>query len=165
MRRFCSALGLLVAAIFCGCATQPRIDAGVARIALDEYVINFWIKRDTSALARALAPNMIYHYNGKVIPGDPASHLKALQNFGGAFPDLTANVDLFTVSGDIGAAVTTWSGTHRGPLCQSPASGKKAEWSVIYVFRLSGGRIVELWEAWDEGGTYRPLGVDPAKCE
>ncbi len=165
MRRLLRALGIILTATACSRAPQPASDTAAARAALDEYVLNFWIKRDTTALGRALAPDMIYHYNGKVIAGDPASHLRALRNFGGGFPDLTATVDVFTVSGSIGAAVTSWSGTHTGVLCQTPPSGKKANWVVNYVFRVSGGRIVELWEAWDEGGTYRSLGVDPAKCE
>lgn len=165
MRTLSCALGILVTATTCGCARQPASDPEAARAALDEYVLNFWVRRDTTALGRALAPNMVYHYNGKVIAGDPPSHLRALRNFGEGFPDLAATVDVFTVSGSIGAAVTSWSGTHTGVLCQTPGSGKKANWVVNYVFRVQAGRIVELWEAWDEGGTYRPLGVDPAKCE
>jgi predicted ester cyclase len=165
MRRLCGLLNFLIVVTGCGCARQPTNDPGLARAALDEYVVNFWIKRDTSALGRALAPTMVYHYNGRIIAGDPAAHLRALQSFGGAFPDLRATVDVLTVSGDVGAAVTSWSGTHTGVLCQTPGSGKKVSWVVNYVFRISGGRIVELWEAWDEGGTYRSLGVDPAKCE
>lgn len=165
MRRVCGLLCFLVVAAGCGCAWKQTSDPGLARAALDEYVINFWIKRDASALGRALAPTMIYHYNGRIIAGDSAAHLKARQSFGGAFPDLTATVDVFMVSGDVGAAVTSWSGTHTGVLCQTPGSGKKVSWVVNYVFRISGGRIVELWEAWDEGGTFHQLGADPAKCE
>jgi len=165
MRRLFGMLSLLILVTGFGCARQPINDPGLASAALEEYVVNFWIKRDTSALGRALAPTMVYHYNGRIIAGDPAAHLKALRSFGGAFPDLTATVDVFTVSGDVGAAVTSWSGTHTGVLCQTPGSGKKVSWVVNYVFRISGGRIVELWEAWDEGGTYRPLGADPAKCD
>ena len=165
MRRLCGILSLLIVVTGCGRARQPTSDPGLARAALDEYVINFWVKRDTSALGRALAPTMVYHYNGRIIAGDPAAHLKALRSFGGAFPDLTATVDVFTVSGDVGAAVTSWSGTHTGVLCQTRGSGKKVSWVVNYVFRISGGRIVELWEAWDEGGIFHQLGVDPDKCE
>ena len=165
MRGLFHTLGTLFAATACSCGRQPTGDPGAARAALDEYVVNFWVKRDTSALGRALAPNMVYHYNGKIIAGDPASHLRALRNFGGGFPDLAATVDVFTISGDTGAAVTSWSGTHTGVLCQTPGSGRNVSWVVNYVFRVSGGRIVELWEAWDEGGTYGPLGVDAAKCE
>lgn len=135
-----------------------------ARTAVERYVIDFWVKRDTSALAQALAPSMVYHYNGKIIPGEPTAHFAALRSFGSAFPDLAATSDVFTVSGDTAAAVTTWTGTHTGEMCRQPESGKKVSGVVNYVIRFEQGRIVELWEAWDEGGTYRKLGIDFSKC-
>ncbi len=157
-------LAVLLLATACGSQPEPVVDSGVARAALEAYLLS-WNARDTSALSRALAPSMVYHYLGKDIPGDLAAHLKYLKQFGSGFPDLQATVDVFTASGDLGAAVTTWTGTNTGVLCKAPASGKKATWVVNYVFRISGGKIVELWEAWDEGGLYAQLGVDASKCE
>jgi predicted ester cyclase len=152
-----------------GChPTQTRDQAvsaeAEARHALDLYVLDFWVKRDTTALQRALSPDMTYHYNGRVIAGRPANHLAALASFGGAFPDLKATVDVFVYADSLGGAVTTWTGTHTGVLCQTPGAGQKVSWVVNYLFRMSEGRIVELWEAWDEGGIYRTLGIDHGKC-
>ena len=142
-------------------ATQT---SSAARRALDEYVINFWVKRDTLALGRALSPTMIYHYNGVAGTGTPDVHQKALQSFGGAFPDLVATVDTFVYDGDMGAAATTWTGSFSGSLCGVTGTGNKVSWVVNYVFRVADGKIVEMWEAWDEGGTYSKLGLDVSRC-
>jgi predicted ester cyclase len=148
------------------CATEQRDEsARAARTAFEEYINNvFWIQRDTTALARGLSPDMLYHYNGIDRPGDPAAHCRSLRVFGRAFPDLRASIDQFTDSGDLAAAWTTWSGRFEGPLCATPGTGRQVTWVVSYMFRIRNGRIVELWEAWDEGGTYRALGIDAAKC-
>ena len=162
-----SAVGCLavLALVGCGASRHRPTNAAPARAAFDAYVVEFWIKRDSTALDRALVPDLVYHYNGQVVPSVPASHHRALRWFGAIFPDLSATVDAYTFSGDLGAAVTTWSGTQAQPMCKTtPSSGKKVQWAVNYMFRVKDGRIVELWETWDEGGFYRKLGVDPAKC-
>lgn len=138
--------------------------AAAARAALEEYVVNFWVRRDTTALARALSPTMIYHYNGRDLPGEPAAHYRALHSFGDAYTGLTGGVDVFTFAGDVGAAATRWSGTHVGPTCGQAGSGKTISWTVNYLFRIANGRIVELWETWDEGNFLRELGIDVTKC-
>ena len=164
MRKLVVAVYVLVVAAGCHSGRNRSTAAVAARAALDQYVIDFWVKGDTAALGRALSPTMIYHYNGKVIPGDPPAHFRALRSFGPAFSDLTGTVDVFTVSGNLGAAVTTWTGSHTGTLCQTRGSGKKVTWAVNYLFRMADGRIVELWETWDPYGMYRQLGLDITKC-
>jgi predicted ester cyclase len=101
--------------------------------------------------------------------GAPADHLKYLSEFRRAFPDLVGTVDQFTFADGIGAAVTTWSGTHSGELAGIAATGnkpilptgRKLSWLVNYVFRIEGGKIIELWEAWDEANTYLKLTTSP----
>ena len=148
----------------CGVSRHRPANAAAARAALDAYVVEFWTKRDSAALGRAFSPALTYRYNGRVAPGGLAVHHASLREWGAIFPDLSATVDAYTFSGDLGAAVTRWSGTHTQPMCKTPGSGKKVQWAVTYAFRVKDGRIVELWEAWDEGGFHRELGVDPAKC-
>ena len=139
-------------------------DAWHAESAFDAY-LEFWNKHDATALARAFSPNLIYHYNGAVVGGTPQDHLAAYKEFGGGFPDLVGRIDRFAFTDGIGAASTTWIGTHRGQLSGIPATGgkpvpptgRKVTMSTNYLFRVEAGRIVELWETWDEGGVYQQL--------
>lgn len=129
-----SRLHYAVVFIVTGCAgstASVRRTAGdEARSALTAYVRGFWVDRDPAALGRALSPTMRYHYLGKLIPGDAASHRNYLRDFGAAFPDLSATIDTFVTDGRIGAAVTSWSGTQTGALCGVPATGRRMSWTV-----------------------------------
>jgi len=135
-----------------------------ARAAFEAY-LEFWNKHDANALARAFSPDLIYHYNGTIIPAAPQDHLAALKEFGDALPDLVGRIDHFAFTDGIGAASTTWIGTHQGTLSGIPATGgqpvpptgRKVTIATNYLFRVESGRIVELWETWNEGGIYQQL--------
>ena len=134
--------------------SKPSTAEGNARKAIEAYVVDFWINRDTTALSKALTKDMVYHYLGKINPGDPSFHKNALREFGSAFPDMKVKIDLLIVNGDMGAAFTSWEGTQNGTLYGIPPSGRKVSWTVSYFFRMRGNLIAELWEDWNEGGTY-----------
>jgi hypothetical protein len=74
----CGCLALVAAA--CTSTDRATDQTLAARTAVERYVIDVWVKRDTSALNKALAPSMVYHYNGKTIPGAPAAHFAALRS-------------------------------------------------------------------------------------
>lgn len=50
-------------------------------------------------------------------------------------------------------------GTHRGEFDGIPATGKRASFEVIALYRISGGRIAEMWEQIDMEGLRRQLGA------
>ena len=66
---------------------------------------------------------------------------------------------------EFGAASTTWTGTHKGELAgiavtgnkTIPPTGRKVTIAMNYLFRVETGKIVELWETWDEGTLYLKL--------
>lgn len=135
-----------------------------ARAAFDQYVQDFWSEGDPAAIERAVSPTMTYHYNGMTAEVDHERHRGALREFRAQFPDLQAVTDAYTENGGYGAAATTWTGSYSGTICGKQAA-EPFTWSVNYVFRMEGDRIVELWETWDEGGLLGKLGIGPGACE
>ena len=122
-------------------------------------------KHDEAAFARAVSPTMVSHYNGTIIPAAPQDHLAVLRECGGARPAPLGRIDHFVAADGIGAAVTSWTGALQGDLAGNAATGgrpvaptgRKLSWGGNYVFRIEAGKIVELWETWDEGGTDQKL--------
>ena len=51
------------------------------------------------------------------------------------------------------------SGTHRGPLCGIPPTGKRIGVHVTSIMRFADGRITESWTFADEFGLLLQLGV------
>jgi predicted ester cyclase len=51
------------------------------------------------------------------------------------------------------------SGTQHGELMGVPATGKKATWGQIIIFRFANGQIVESWSNEDLLGLMQQLGV------
>jgi predicted ester cyclase len=51
----------------------------------------------------------------------------------------------------------TATGTQRGRLGDLPASGRKATWTGINIFRIECGRIAEVWSEVDAAGRTKQL--------
>ena len=66
-----------------------------------------------------------------------------------AFPDLSCMCD--SISHDEDAVVAEWTcrGTQKDTFLGQPAAGRMAELHGRSVFRLSGGKIVEIWTGWN----------------
>src|SRR5262245_53772453 len=77
------------------------------------------------------------------------------------FPDERSTVVDQLAEGD--KVVTRWEGrgTHLGEFGDVAATGRAIEIKGITIERVAGGKIVEVWVAWDELGLMRQLGVLP----
>jgi predicted ester cyclase len=53
----------------------------------------------------------------------------------------------------------TMTGTHTGDFWGIPATGKRVEFTGIYIVRIAGGRIVEHWGEEDGVSLLQQLGV------
>lgn len=57
------------------------------------------------------------------------------------------------------------SGTHTGELKGISPTGKKVSVEGLWMFKISGGKIVESWNHWDTLGLMQQLGAVPAMSE
>lgn len=76
-----------------------------------------------------------------------------------AFPDHHETVDDMVTEGDKVVARVTWTGTHQGEFQGIAPTGKQVTFTAITIYRVSGGKIVEIWEEADVLGMVQQLGV------
>jgi len=81
-------------------------------------------------------------------------------------PDFRYHVDLLIAEGDIVAAKTHFTATHRGVFHHGrwgpwPPTGKSIDMKEMIFFHLTGGKIVEMWDSWDDKTFAHQLGGDP----
>jgi steroid delta-isomerase-like uncharacterized protein len=76
-----------------------------------------------------------------------------------AFPDLHVTVEDMIAEDDKVVIYKTATGTHCEEYQGIPATGKKIEFTNIYIFRIKDKKIAEYWGLYDEYGVKRQLGV------
>jgi steroid delta-isomerase-like uncharacterized protein len=74
-------------------------------------------------------------------------------------PDWHTAIDDLIAEGDKVVARITMSGTHTGDFWGIPATGKRVEFTGIYIVRIADGRIVEHWGEEDGVSLLQQLGV------
>jgi predicted ester cyclase len=77
-----------------------------------------------------------------------------------ACPDLHATVDdLLAAEADTVVARLTYRGTDTGGFLRGyPATGRPFEFGAIYIWRLRGGKLAELWQEADRVRLMQQLG-------
>ncbi len=76
-----------------------------------------------------------------------------------AFPDMRWTIDELIGEGDYVVARTTWRGTQKGAWRSIPPSNKQVMMPIMLIFRLSNGRISELWAEYDQLSLMVQLGA------
>lgn len=95
----------------------------------------------------------------QALPG-PAGQAKIAGDFRAAFPDLRMRIDLLIGEGDLVAARWTTEGTNTGPWGGRKPTGLRAQFSGVNLFRIEGGKVVELWNHRDDLGLMQQIGAE-----
>lgn len=74
-------------------------------------------------------------------------------------PDWHTSIDDLIAEDDKVAARITMTGTHTGDFWGIPATGKKVEFTGIYIVRIRDGKIVEHWGEEDGVSLMQQLGM------
>src|SRR5919109_2528416 len=74
-------------------------------------------------------------------------------------PDWHTAIDDLIAEGDKVVARIIMTGTHTGDFWGIPATGKRVEFTGIYIVRISDGKIVEHWGEEDGVSLLQQLGV------
>jgi len=132
--------------------TAGRNEA-VVRALFDEA----WSAGNYERLPELVSPELRFNFRGR---SRPMSH-KDFQGMVGmwrsVFPDLRFAVEDIVGTGDRVAARFVFSGTQRGELFGIAPTGRSVNVSMMAFFRLADGKVVEMWEDYDEHGMRQQL--------
>jgi steroid delta-isomerase-like uncharacterized protein len=114
---------------------------------------------DVPALERIVAPDVVDHNLPAGGRQGIRGLLEAVTMFRTGFPDLEIGIEREVSEGDSVAVYGTVAGTHRGPMFGAPATGRRAVFPFMDLFRIVNGRIVETWHVEDVTGMLAQLGL------
>jgi steroid delta-isomerase-like uncharacterized protein len=122
-----------------------------------------WNKGRMEAIDEMASPDVIGH--------GQAQHATdvGLEEFRGfakdllsAFPDMKVTIDYIVEQGDKVVARWTATMTHKGNFLGFAPTGSKVTVTGTTTQRISGGKIVEGWDNWDQLGLLVQIGAVPA---
>jgi steroid delta-isomerase-like uncharacterized protein len=116
-------------------------------------------KNDLEALSEVVAVDLL---TPKILPGmkpglEGAKQVHATTLIG--MPDWHTEINDLIAEGDQVVARITMTGTHTGDFWGIPATGKRVEFTGIYIVRIAEGKIVEHWGEEDGVSLLQQLGV------
>jgi len=124
------------------------------------YIETVWNKRRLDLLDKYMSEDVVHHD----APGldDRESIRNFITTFQNAFPDWKIDIDSEIAEGDLVVLRETMGGTQKNEFMGMPASGKHCSVPGIYQFRVSDGKIAELWGLSDSMSMMQQLGAIPA---
>ena len=122
-----------------------------------------WNQGRMEAIDEMASPDVIGHGQAQ---HDTDVGLHEFRNFAvglrSAFPDMKVVIDQTLEQGDKVVARWTATMTHKGEFLGIAPTGKKATITGTSTQRISGGKIVEGWDNWDQLGLLVQIGAVPA---
>lgn len=118
---------------------------------------------DLAAADEILSPDFVIHapgYPPEWTRGPEGAKLLAQAIIAG-FPDRKFLTEETLGSGELVMIRWSMTATHEGELFGVPASGRPVSVAGFDLFRIEKGKLVELWQSWDQLGMMQQIGVIP----
>lgn len=129
-------------------------------------VVRGWVNEvlnghNIEAIETYYAPGCVYH---DVEMGDGYgldAERQITTTFINAFPDLQFTIHMIFGEGEFVSALATCSGTHTGDLMGLPTTNKRLEASLMLIFQVVDGKIIEHWSNGNIMSELHRLGIVP----
>ena len=132
-------------------------DPTVHHVAVRSLFDGPWSTGSFEVLDKLLAPDFRFHFRGRTNPMNATQFRDMVTSWRTIFPDLRFQVEDVVGSGDRVAARFTFTGTHSAESWGIQPTGRKVNVTMMAFFRFANGRIVEMWEDYDEHGMRQQL--------
>ena len=120
-----------------------------------------WNEGKINLIDELVSADFVNHSAPPGLPTDREGFKQFVGMYRAAFPDVQITIEDILAEGD--RVMTRWSatGTHQGELMGIPASGKHVTVTGMSENRISGGKIVEQWNEFDDLGMMQQIGAIP----
>ena len=118
-----------------------------------------WSSDDFEVADELVAETETHHEHGGTAPGGPEMQKQAARAFRAAFPDAHFALELVVSAADLVAARWRCTATH------AETGAKVADYVGVNFFRVTDGKIVEIWDTRDDLGLFAQLGLVPPASE
>ena len=117
-----------------------------------------WNKGNFDGLEELIDPGAQFHIHGHTAPMSAQDTERVISAWHRAFPDFHFAIEAMVAEEDLVAVRLTMCGTHEDVWKEMPPTGNAIEITAMMFLRFDNGRLVEIWEDFDELGMLRQLG-------
>jgi steroid delta-isomerase-like uncharacterized protein len=122
-----------------------------------------WNRGRMEAIDEMASPDVVGHGQAQHATDIGLKEFKPfVMGFRSAFPDMKVTIDHIVEQDDKVVARWTATMTHAGEFLGIAPTGKKATITGTSIQKISGGKIVEGWDNWDQLGLLVQIGAVPA---
>jgi steroid delta-isomerase-like uncharacterized protein len=115
-------------------------------------------KQTIASLDKLMAPNFVLHMDTKQTQGWAVGR-QVVEDEVKAFPDLHVTIEDIIAEGDKVCVRLQETGTHKDEYRGLAPTGNKLSYTVLAIWRIVEGKIVEAWIVYDQMDFLRQLGV------
>ena len=128
---------------------------------IQRFVEEAFNKGNVDVADEVYSPTFLSHEPTGPVERSPEYVENFVNMYLSAFPDGRTTMEDLVAEGDRVAYRWTYRGTHQGELMGIPPTGREVTITGITIDRISGGRIQEEWNNFDQLGLLQQLGVVP----
>jgi steroid delta-isomerase-like uncharacterized protein len=116
-----------------------------------------WNQRRIETIDELLTDESVAYSESGAIRGGRAFREQTHSVFLSAFPDLRMTVEALVAEGDQVAVRWVFTGTHDGDGLGFSPTGRKVSCRGVTWIRFAGGKMMEGWDCWNQGGLIESL--------
>ena len=122
------------------------------RTATEKILEQVWNQAEFEGLDELIADDAIFHFRGQTYPTNAKDLAQIIAGWHQSFAGFHFIVRDIVAEGDLVAVRLIMSGTHQEQWKDIPATGKQIRVTAMFFLRFEAGKLVEIWEDFDEFG-------------
>jgi steroid delta-isomerase-like uncharacterized protein len=120
-----------------------------------------WNQGNLNLIDELVSSDFVNHSPPPGLPTDREGFKQFVMLYRTAFPDVNINIEDIIAEGDRVMIRWTATGTHKGKLMDIEPTNKYVTVTGMSENRISGGKVVEQWNEFDDMGMLQQIGAIP----